>query len=271
MNYGLSIAVAGITLFASCKDKSNNNDKDTATSSRKELSPEAQSLVSLLKLRPDSAGLRLKLAVMYDSAAWYPEALAQMDSLIKKDSLNYGLWYSKAQVWEHSGDTARAIKDYERALHIYPAPEAMLSLASLMAENKNPQTLAVIDNVNHMRLGREYDAHCAFISGVYYARTGDTTNAIKQLNNCLAANYTYMEAYIEKGLVYFDHQQYDKALDVFKFASSINTLYADAYYYQARAYEMMNKKDSAVLRFKQALSLDKGMKEAREKIQQLEK
>jgi hypothetical protein len=36
-----------------------------------------------------------------------------------------------------------------------------------------------------------------------------------------------MEAYIEKGLVYFDAEQYQRALDVFKFASTVNNLYAD--------------------------------------------
>lgn len=252
--------------FFSCNGKNEASDnKENSV-----LSAQTERMIQMVKQHPDSSGLRLQLAAMLDSAAHYQEALSQMDSLISKDSLNYGLWYSKAQVWEHSGDTANAIRDYERALHIYPAPEAQLSLASLFAERKDARALAVCANISRLRLGREYEAHCAFIAGVYYARTGDTTRAIQQFNNCVAANYTYMEAYIEKGLVYFDNKQYDKALDVFKFASGINTLYADAYYYQARSYEMMGKKDSAVIRFKQALSLDKHMKEARDKIQQLE-
>lgn len=255
-----------LAAFFSCKGKNETSGEKDA----KALSPETENMIQQVKLHPDSTGLRLQLAAMLDSAAHYKEALSQMDSLISRDSLNYGLWYSKAQVWEHSGDTTSAIRDYERALRIYPAPEAQLSLASLFAERKDPKALIVCENINRLRLGREYDAHCAFIAGVYYARTGDTTKAIQQLNNCVAANYTYMEAYIEKGLVYFDNKAYDKALEVFKFASSINTLYADAYYYQARSYEMMGKKDSAVLRFKQALSLDKSMTQAKDKLQQLE-
>jgi len=85
----------------------------------------------------------------------------------------------------------------------------------------------------------------------------------------VASNYTYMEAYIEKGLVYFDRKDYNKALDVFRFASGINTLYADAYYYQARAYEMMNQKDSATMRYKQSLALDKTLVEAHAGLKRL--
>ena len=64
-------------------------------------------------------------------------------------------------------------------------------------------------------------------------------------------------------------QQYQKALDIFQFASTVNNLYADAYYYMARCYEVMNKKDSAVLRFKQSLQLDPTMDEARTRLKQL--
>jgi len=262
-----AVLAAGFTILFSCKGK----EKTAEEQKERPLTAEVENMIQRVKQHPDSTGLRLKLAVALDSSLHYREALEQMDSLIARDSLNYGLWYSKAQVWEHSGDTTSAIRDYERALRIYPAPEAQLSLANLFAERKDVKAINICENLNRLRLGREYDAHCAFIEGIYYARTGDSARALQQLNTCLASNYTYMEAYIEKGLVYFDHKDYNKALDVFRFASGVNTLYADAYYYQARAYEMMGKKDSAVLRFKQALSLDKSLTQAQEKIQQLEK
>jgi tetratricopeptide (TPR) repeat protein len=217
----------------------------------------------------DSAGLRLRLVDMLDSIGQYKQAASEMDSLLRKDSLNYGLWYTKGQVLEHGQDTANAIICYSNAIRVYPAPDALLSLANLYAEKKDGRTLAIVNNVKDMRLGRETDAHCAFIAGVYFARTKKRQEALQQFDNCIANNYTYMEAYIEKGLVYFDNKQYKEALDVFRFSSSVNTLYADTYYYQARAYEMLDKKDSAVLKFQQALSLDKSLKEAHTALHRL--
>ena len=120
-----------------------------------------------------------------------------------------------------------------------------------------------------MGLGREYDAHCAFIAGVYNARINNGSLAIPLFDECIANDYTYMEAYIEKGMVYFDNSRYKEALTVFQFASSVNNLYADAYYYMARCYEKMNVRDSAILRFKQSLSLDKNLAEARAGLKRL--
>jgi len=58
-------------------------------------------------------------------------------------------------------------------------------------------------------------------------------------------------------------------LEVFQMASTVNNLYADAYYYQARCYEMMNKKDSAVMFFKQSLLIDPTMNEAHQHLKEL--
>jgi len=69
--------------------------------------------------------------------------------------------------------------------------------------------------------------------------------------------------------VYFDRHRYDKALSIFQLASTVNNLYVDAYYYQARCYEMMNKKDSAALLFKQSLQIDPTMDAARTHLKQL--
>jgi tetratricopeptide (TPR) repeat protein len=120
-----------------------------------------------------------------------------------------------------------------------------------------------------MSLGKEYDAHCAFIAGIYYARKGRYEEALELFDECIRNNYTYMEAYIEKGLIYFDRRNYKDALKIFEFASNVNNLYADAYYWMGRSYEMMDIRDSASLRYKQALSLDNTSVEAKKGLQRV--
>ena len=227
------------------------------------------SMQKQLKEYPDSAGLRLQYAFALDSLNRYKEALIQMDSLVKKDNLNYGLLYAQGEIAQDAGDTMLALKSYARAAGVYESPDVLLALANLYAEMKNERAILLCSRVKALGLGRDMDANCAFITGVYYARIHKGDEAVKYFDECIANNYTYMEAYIEKGLVYFDAKQYDKALAVFQLASTVNNLYADAYYYLARCYEMMNKKDSAALRFKQSLQLDPTMDEAREHLKQL--
>jgi tetratricopeptide (TPR) repeat protein len=257
----VSVMFFTAVLAAACG--SNTTEKEKKNTGTPAGLPEAiVQLQQQVSRYPDSTGLRWQLAMNLDSLGHYQEAIAQMDSLLHKDSTNYGLWFSRAQLLEDARDTARAMESYAKAISIYPSPESMLGLANLYAEKKDRKALALCSQVQALRLGREFDAHCAFIAGVYYARTGNTQQALTAFDACIASQYTYMEAYIEKGLLFFDQKKYAEALAVFSFASRVNNLYPDAYYYQARAYEMMGKKDSAVLRYQQSLSLDKNLTEA---------
>ena len=265
----LIIALTLCSLFFSCGTA---DRQSTAKDSVKNaMMPLMQSMQEQLKQFPDSAGLRLQYAFVLDSLEMYKEALVEMDTLIKNDSLNHGLLFAQGQIAEDAGDTMLAIKSYAKAMRVYESPDVLLALANLYAEMKNERAILICSRVKALGLGREYDAHAAFITGVYYARLHKTNEAIQYFDECIAGNYTYMEAYIEKGMAYFDAKQYDNALAVFQMASTVNNLYADAYYYQARCYEMLNKKDSAVLRFKQSLQLDPASDEARMHLKALEK
>ena len=257
-----------ITLFAAC-----HNDEKQATGSskkEKEITPLVTDLQKRVQQFPDSSGLRLKLAMELDSLNMFTPALAQMDSLVKKDSANYGLWYTRGQVNEHAGDTANAEEDYATAIKIYASPDALLNLANLYAEQKNARSLLLCNQVKSMGLGRDYDASSAFVAGVYNARTKQKELALQLFDECISNDYTYMPAYIEKGLVYFDEKQYGQALAVFSFAANVNHLYPDAYYYMGRCYELMNRKDSAAFYFKQSLALDKESGETKAALDRVE-
>jgi tetratricopeptide (TPR) repeat protein len=266
MRIACFLTVMSCILF-SCHNRDTSFHEEDA--SKNALNALLKNMQQQLKQFPDSPGLRLQYAFTLDSVERYKEALAQMDSLIKKDSANYGLLYAQGQIAEDAHDTLLALKSYSGAARLYESPDVLLALANLYAEMKNERAILFCSRVKALGLGREYDAHCAFITGVYFARLHKTEDAVKYFDECIANNYTYMESYIEKGLAYFDAGQYDKALPVFQLASTVNNLYADAYYYQARCYEMTNKKDSAVVLFKQALQLDPTLDEAKAHLKKL--
>jgi len=260
-----------ICTLVACKNNPDTNDTSATGNNKKEktLPPEVIALQQRVAQHPDSAGARLQLAIALDSVEAYTPALRHMDTLIQKDSNNYGLWYTRAQIEEDAKDTGSAIVSYTKAIKVYPSPDALLSLANIYAEQKNPRSLLICNQVRQLGLGRNYDASCAFIAGVYNARTGQQQLAINLFDQCIQNDYTYMEAYIEKGLVYFDSKQYQQALNVFNLAAKVNHLYPDAYYWIARCYEMMNVKDSAVYYFKQSLALDKDAPETKLALKRL--
>lgn len=255
-----------LVVICSCKNEAGEEQSKSAD-------PEKVALVESLKKQvqqdPDSAGTRMRLVNALDSLGMYKEAIAETDSLIKRDSLNNGLWFAKGQLLESNKDTAAAIESYRRAIAIYASVEAQLHLANLYAETKDPRSLLICQTVARMGLGRETDASCDFIAGIYNARTGHYEQAIMLFDRAISNNYTMMEAYMEKGFVYYETKRVPEALKVFERAVTVNNMYADAYYWQAKCYEAMGNKQEAIVNYQRSLGLDKELKEAREALKRL--
>lgn len=256
-----------LVLFVACKNEPKNTSPDALP--KEEMPAPIQQLFSDLDKNPDSIGLRLRLVDALDSLGAYNRALGQMDSLIRKDSLNYGLWYRKALLQENTHDTMGALKSYRYAIRIYPSPDAMLGAANLLAEKKDSIALVICRQVNELHIGREYAAHTSFITGVYYARKGNQQKALDAFNTCIANDFHYAEAYMEKGFIYFDTKKFPEALQVFQTLATVRNTYPDAYYWMAKCYEAMNKKAEAISNYQRALALDSKLKEAGEALQKL--
>ncbi len=256
-----------VVLFSECKNKS---DKTKDGNNENETPSYVNALAKQVADKPDSVGLRFNYISALDSTRNYKLALAQIDSLIIKDKGNYALWYKKGQISEHAGDTACAIRYYNSAIGIYPSVDGLLALANLYAETKNPKTLNICQHIDDLGLGREYDSYTAFFAGVFFSRTGNKEKALFFFDKSIANNYTFMESYLEKGYVFFDAKQYEKALEVFKMAAEVKNRFADAYYWQGKCYEALNKKTEAINKYQQALGFNSTLAEAELAIKRLQ-
>ncbi len=247
-----------------------NQTKDKNSTKQDLVLPEEISrLNQLAKQFPDSVGLHMRLVNALDSMGSYALALEELNTLIKNDSSNFGLWFKKAQLSENLKDTLAAIKSYSRAANIYASPDAMLALANLFAETKNSKALELCQKVSDLRMGRTYQSHCDFIAGIYFARIGNTTKAIQLFTSCIANNYTYMEAYMEIGFIYYDRKQYAEALKIFHTTISVRNNYPDGYYWLAKTYDANKNSTAALENYEKAFSLDPKLIEAEHAITRL--
>lgn len=257
-----------LLLILVCSCTGNPKDKETGTGTT-EIPEHVKTLTEQTGLYPDSAALRLRLVDALDSLGNYKQAISQMDSLILRDSLNYGFWYRKALVQQNDKDTTGALRSYRYAIAVYPSPDAMLGAANLLAEKKDPAALSLARNVADLGLGSLYDAHTNFITGIYFARKGERKKAIEAFDACIYANRNYMEAYMEKGFLYFDNRETDQAINIFETAVKISPTYADGYYWLAKCQETVVKRTEAIANYKLALQLDPEMKEAAAALERL--
>ena len=254
-----------IYVFHSCRDEEKKTDPQL--SSDKKVIAE---WTEKINARKDSLQLKKQFVEVLDSLKMYDKAIEQIDSLIFKDKLNSDLWLRKAQLHENNRDTPEAIRSYEKSIEIYPTVENQLNLANLFAESKNVKAFALCKNVSNMGLGRETDANCNFIAGIYFARTGNSNKAIELFDKAINDNYILMEAYMEKGFIFFESKNFSKAIATFETAIKINNQYADAYYWKAKCDEALKNKEEAILNYQRAFGLDKQMKEAKLAIERLD-
>jgi tetratricopeptide (TPR) repeat protein len=82
-------------------------------------------------------------------------------------------------------------------------------------------------------------------------------------------DWKFQEAYIEKGLIYFDQKNLDEALQQFKLAATVSNTYPDAYYWQGRCYEVLGMKDEALKNYARAYALDKNFTQAIDAVKRL--
>ncbi|MBR2647707.1 MAG: tetratricopeptide repeat protein [Sediminibacterium sp.] len=197
------------------------------------------------------------------------QAAMAMDKALLTDSNNQDLWVKRAKLAEQIKDTTGAIGFYIEANRVYPTPEAMLSLANLMAERKDPRVLNVTANTKILFPQKSIEPHVHFIRGVYYSRIGNRDIALAALDSCIRADYRYYEAYMEKGFILYDRKNYQQAATIFATIIPLNPQYADAYYWVAKCNEAMGKKEEAILHYEQALRFDTSLKEAAIALQKL--
>lgn len=263
-----SLILCCVLAFAACK--SSTHEKVAIQSGGpSELPENIREQYRLTTVYPDSIALRLMLVDALDSMGATKPALAQMDSLISRDSLNYGFWYRKGLLQQNDKDTAGALRSFRYAIRVYPSPDALLSAANLLAEKRDSTALLLAKQVLQQNLGREYNAHGYFINGVYYARTGQQKKALDAFNACLYNDLTYMEAYMEKGFIYYDSGALKEAEKVFKTAVQVKNTYADAFYWLAKTQEALQDKAGAVMNYQRAQTLDPTIKEAAAALQRL--
>lgn len=261
------VAAYFLLVLISCNNNGNkvkNQPADSVTTS--------SATEQLLQDSTLTDSVRAQLIEKLIASGQTTKAMGQIDKLLQKDSANPGWLYMKADALERSGDTSAAIAYYNKAVNkagIFI--EAEMRAANLFAETGNKNALILCDRLLKNPGAVRLRSDILMMKGIYYTKNKNSTKALEQFNQIIREDYSYLDAYIEKGLVYYDAGKYAEAWNVFNKSTEVSNKFADGYYWMARAEEKMNKKQDAIDNFKRSLALDQNLNEAREGLKRLEK
>ena len=251
--------ITWVLLALACNQPTNQQPQATKDMSVSKESAAIMQQLNRVNQYPDSTSLRVAAVEILDSIGALKEAIAQVDSLIKRDSLHAGYWTRKGELSEKIGDTTSALRCYRFAARIYPSPDLLLRSANLLAEQKNDTALLLLKSIASEWNDATYLSHVAFIRGVYYARKGMNPAAHHSFDECIRINYNYLEAYMEKGFLYWDAGNIAAAKKIFATVIQLKGTYADGYYWLANCEARLKDTSGAVAHFQQAQRLDPGM------------
>ena len=252
-----------ILLFACNNKKEESKTAATGTATKEDV------LKGAINNYPDSLILIQNLAAYYLEMQNYDAALATINKAIVKDSNNAELYDNQSIIYAQKGDTANAIKSLEQAVDKLAAPQYIISLGALYAQSKNPQALAMADALLYAnKAGAEKEAY--FIKGLYYSYNNEKEKAIPFFDKCISINYTFMEAYLEKGIALYDLKKYSEAATVLQKAVMVQNNFDKGYYYLGRCFEKLNNKEDAIEAYKMALVYDPNYEEAQDALARLQ-
>jgi len=231
---------------------------------------EKQKTDSTLIDTPMSDSARLALIEKLAEANNYQECLKNIDLLLKKDSSFPLYLYIKADALENTGDTANAIALYKKANEKAGFfLQASMRLLNLYAEKGDPATLSLADTLLAHPETEKIQSDILLMKGICYQNTNDRKNAGIIYDQIIRQDYTFLQAYIEKGLLYYDDKEYKKAMEVFELATIVKNDFADGYFWQGKTYLKMNQPEEAILHFKKSLALDPSLEAARNELKTL--
>jgi tetratricopeptide (TPR) repeat protein len=219
---------------------------------------------------PDYGDLHRRLSEIYDQTGQTQKAIQEFDEWVQQDSLNFEAWYEKGLMMAKLKDTPAAIQAMERSYFLQPINYNGLALASLYAATLNPKVITICDAL----LAKDTTANIndvMYVKGTYYSDTKQYDKARSLFDECISRDWKFTDAYIEKGIILYEQKKFDSALNVFTMAVTVANSNPDAYFWLARGYEALGKRDEALLNYQRAVAIDRSFDEAREGIRRLKK
>ncbi len=271
MKLKLAIALFSASVLAvSCGSNDPAEKKDIGYTKADDTS--FKELRQAIEKFPDSLQLRIQFVDSLREKGMLKEAIQQQQYLIDRDTFNATLWHKKASLLLLSGDTATAIAALRHAITLQPElTEPQVDLGFVFAEMKNPESLMIAERILQSVKDPTLLSRARFMKAIYYYNRKDRQKALAAFNECIVQDYTFLDAYIGKGILLYEQKEYNIASTIFQQAIDISATFAEAWYWQGKCAEAVNNKEKAIEYYQKTIGLDENFEEAKEGLKRLGK
>lgn len=233
----------------------------------KDIEGSAKWIEKALQLNPKDKKAHLKLAKMFLYIEDYKQALSEINIVLRQDVYHPEGYYLKGMVYKSLKDTVKAMSSFQTALQVEPNyRDAMIQLGIVYGMTNNPLALRYYDNAFQLDT---MDVFPLYARGVYFQDKGDFELAKSEYVNAILKDRYYTNSYYNLGYIYMQQDSLEKAFRQYDILTKLNPQDEEAYFNRGLCYELMGKKDEAIIDYKQALVFDETYPDPQEGLKRL--
>jgi tetratricopeptide (TPR) repeat protein len=197
----------------------------------------------------------------------YQQSINYLNKAIEMDKFNPETYVFKGMVYQESKNYEKALSNYITASEQDPTWDAPYQKIALMyAEQKNDLALKYFDNAQRVN-PKNMDA--MYQKALYLKDSKRAEKAKIVLKDLIASKPQESKYLYSIGMIYFDQDSIDKAIQNFKLSTKVDQRYQKGYFMTGRCFEKQNKKKEAAELYNQCLVFGDDFEEAKEGLKRV--
>jgi tetratricopeptide (TPR) repeat protein len=211
---------------------------------------------------------QMRLAELYFVTKEHEKSVNLLNTVIAANPQNPDAQFFKAMNQKETGDTARAVASFQKALDLDPTYyDAAVQLGLLFASKKDRLALEYFNAALRIQPKSE---EVYFARAYFYQLQKEYKKALMDYRKVIDINPSSYTAYYNVGVINFDAVKMDEALRSFDICVRMNPDYLPAYYMRGLVYEYKGNKESARINYQYVVDADPKYALAKEALQRVQ-
>ena len=207
-----------------------------------------------IKIKPDYQDAKLKLANLYFLVKEHKKSIDLLNNAMLTDKSNSYIYHMLGMNYKESGDTGRAIFNFQTAVENDPADfESTLYIANLYADKGKSIAFEYFNAALKLR-PKSVDA--LFGRAVFAQKSKMYKQALMDYRRVIDIDPANYLSYYNVGYINFDNKMLKEALREWDVCSKMNPEFGKVFYMKGLSYEILNQNNEARKNYQIAVELE---------------
>jgi Tfp pilus assembly protein PilF len=198
----------------------------------------------------------------------YDKSMDNIKKALEIDKMNPNAYFLRGYIMKETGDTARAVIDYKKAIQLKSNYEQPFEELGLLYASRG-DGLAV-DYLKSTISINPNNTHAMYALALFYQDHNAIQEALDMYKRILKIKPDFADAIHNVGYINYEYKHdYNTALDCFTKAIKADPTFTQAYYNRAKTYEKLNNTAAAKQDYQKVISLTPDNQDAKQALKRL--